>query len=259
MTEAEWLACTDPQKMLEFLRGKASDRKLRLFACACCRRVWPWTEETTPLGVAWDDASRQGVEAAERLVDGPADPGQWQQLARAAADRASWKWPGRLMIDASGKQFAIAHTAYAAADVFLEPALAGAVDASRRAIWAASCGAIGDQRRLEANDAIREAIAREEVAAQASILRDLFSPFHAAGAVDPAWLDWQGGTVVNLAQADYEERHLPSGHLDLARLAVLADALEEAGCTNADILRHCREPVDHVRGCWVVDLLLGKT
>ena len=59
-------------------------------------------------------------------------------------------------------------------------------------------------------------------------------------------------------QAAYEERELPAGTLDLARLAILADALEEAGCTNADILNHCRVPGVHVRGCWAVNLLLGK-
>jgi hypothetical protein len=64
--------------------------------------------------------------------------------------------------------------------------------------------------------------------------------------------------VVGLAQAAYEERELHSGALDPARLSVLADALEEAGCTGPDILNHCRRPGVHVRGCWVVDLLLGK-
>jgi hypothetical protein len=67
----------------------------------------------------------------------------------------------------------------------------------------------------------------------------------------PSWLRWDDGTIPKLAQAIYDERafdHLP----------VLADALEEAGCANADILAHCRGPGEHVRGCWVVDLLLGK-
>jgi hypothetical protein len=64
--------------------------------------------------------------------------------------------------------------------------------------------------------------------------------------------------VVRLAQAAYDDRHLPAGTLDNGRLAILADALEEAGCTDADVLGHLRGPGPHVRGCWAVDLLLGK-
>ena len=64
--------------------------------------------------------------------------------------------------------------------------------------------------------------------------------------------------VLGLAQTAYEERVLPGGHLDPARLAVLADALEEAGCTDAEILDHLRGPGSHVRGCWALDLVLGK-
>jgi hypothetical protein len=59
-------------------------------------------------------------------------------------------------------------------------------------------------------------------------------------------------------QAIYPWRQLPSSYLDPARLAVLADAVEAAGCTNLDILDHLRGPGPHVRGCWGVDLLLGK-
>jgi hypothetical protein len=61
--------------------------------------------------------------------------------------------------------------------------------------------------------------------------------------------------VVRLAQATYEERHLPEGTLDNTRLLILADALEEAGCTDTDILCHLRGPGPHVRGCWVADLV----
>jgi hypothetical protein len=91
---------------------------------------------------------------------------------------------------------------------------------------------------------------------QAALLRDIFgNPFRPV-AIKPAW---RTQTVSNLATAAYEERALPSGELDTARLAVLADALEEAGCDNADMLTHCRQPGPHVRGCWVVDLILGKS
>jgi len=70
-------------------------------------------------------------------------------------------------------------------------------------------------------------------------------------AVDGNWLKWNDATVPHIAQAIYDDRAFD-------RLPVLADALEEAGCTDAAILDHCRGPVPHVRGCWVVDLLLGK-
>jgi hypothetical protein len=76
--------------------------------------------------------------------------------------------------------------------------------------------------------------------------------------VDPAWLAWDGGTGVQLAQGAYEGRHLPEGTLDKHRLAVLADALLDAGCTNGELLAHLRGPAPHVRGCWAVDCLLGR-
>ena len=77
--------------------------------------------------------------------------------------------------------------------------------------------------------------------------------------ISPDVLAWNDATVVRLAQTAYEERHLPEGTLDNGRLAVLADALEEAGCTDTAILGHLRGPGPHVRGCWAVDLLLGKS
>src|SRR5262249_17037155 len=66
-----------------------------------------------------------------------------------------------------------------------------------------------------------------------------------------AWVTWDGGTIPKLAQGIYDDRAFD-------RLPILADALEDAGCTDADILNHCRQPSVHVRGCWVIDLLLGK-
>ena len=86
-------------------------------------------------------------------------------------------------------------------------------------------------------------------------MREVFgNPFRPT-AIDPAW---QGPDVKALAQTAYEERSLPAGTLDPAGLAVLADALEEAGCSDAEMLTHLRGPGAHPRGCWVLDLLLGK-
>jgi hypothetical protein len=72
-------------------------------------------------------------------------------------------------------------------------------------------------------------------------------------------LAWQGGVVGEIAHTAYEERLLPSGQLDPARLGVLADALEDAGCTDAELLGHLRGPGPHVLGCWALDLILGKS
>jgi hypothetical protein len=84
-------------------------------------------------------------------------------------------------------------------------------------------------------------------------LRDLFGPLPFRPVIlDPSWLIWHGGLVVSMARRMYDRR-------DFSDMSVLADALEEAGCQDQDILGHCRSGGEHVRGCWVVDLTLGKT
>jgi hypothetical protein len=89
--------------------------------------------------------------------------------------------------------------------------------------------------------------------AQVDLLRDVCGPvlYSAAKQIASDWLAWNDGTVKRLAQAIYQER-------SFEQMLILGDALEDAGCDDPDILRHCREPGDHVRGCWVIDLLLGK-
>jgi len=107
--------------------------------------------------------------------------------------------------------------------------------------------------------ALREAARLQEQKHQGDLLRDVFgSAFRALPVIDSAWLTWNNGTVAKLAQAIYAERILPGGTLDNARLGVLADALEESGCHDAEILGHLRGGGTHVRGCFALDLLLGK-
>jgi hypothetical protein len=99
---------------------------------------------------------------------------------------------------------------------------------------------------------IQGAMRRTEQRRLAEVVRDIFgNPFRPT-AIDRAWLAWNDATVLKLAQGIYEDRAID-------RLPILADALEEAGCTNAGILTHCRRPQVHARGCWVVDALLDKS
>jgi hypothetical protein len=99
---------------------------------------------------------------------------------------------------------------------------------------------------------------RLTAAGLADLFRDVFANPFRPPSLSADVLAWQDGTVVRLAQAAYEQRQLPAGTLDPALVAVLADALDDAGCADEEITSHLREPGPHVRGCWVVDLILGK-
>jgi hypothetical protein len=88
-------------------------------------------------------------------------------------------------------------------------------------------------------------------AEEAKLLREIFgNPFQPAP-TNSAWESWNDGVVLKIAQSIYDARRF-------ADLPILADALEDAGCDDRQILDHCRGGSEHVRGCWVVDLLLGK-
>ena len=90
---------------------------------------------------------------------------------------------------------------------------------------------------------------------QVPIVRDIFgNPFRSL-VIDRSWLSVN---VQAIAEAAYEERLLPAGTLDNNRLAILADALEDASCTDPAVLGHLRGPGPHVRGCHVLDAILGK-
>jgi hypothetical protein len=232
MTEAEWLACTNSGPMLDFLQGKASERKLRLFAVACCRQVW---------GLLSYPESRQAVEVAERLADGQA----------TEADR----WPA--YGDATNTVYAIGHGPPNPPARLSACAAAEAV--AKRLVAAYSKDLAGGT--YEGGIANVDAIAFQAAAAVnqvdppmnifAALVRDVFgNPFRPAKTAS-RWLAWNDGTIPKIAQAIYDDRAFD-------RLPILADALEDAGSGNADILAHCRNGGEHVRGCWVVDLLLGK-
>jgi hypothetical protein len=212
VTEAEWLACTNPKPMLEHLRlvanmtrREAGRRKLRLFGCACCRRVWH---------LMVNEADKRAVEVAEQFADGRADE----------------------------HKLLLAHN--------LAPSSGLGSRVAEFVVWATA--RVWEPASVKRLDKVRGTTSAEERRCQADLLRDIFgNPFGRAPSVAPAWLAWDGGTVPKLAAGIYRKRTFD-------RLPVLADALEEAGCTDAAILGHCRGGGEHVRGCWVIDLLLGK-
>ncbi|MBI1915699.1 MAG: hypothetical protein HYS12_13350 [Planctomycetes bacterium] len=108
--------------------------------------------------------------------------------------------------------------------------------------------------------AARDVAVVQRVNELATLVRDVIAnPFRPLPLLDKGVLAWSGGIIPRLAQAIYDDRHLPTGTLDAERLAVLADALEDAGLTEAELLGHLRKPGPHFRGCWPVDLLLGRS
>jgi hypothetical protein len=230
MTEEEWLNATDPQPMLEFLRGKTSERKLRLFACACCRRIWDLLN---------DERSREAVEVAERYADGLAAQAE---LRRAVELAPMPVWPGsgpeifnwRLVTTTIAADLTDPRTYVWLTAESAVPELTPAVIAAKWSEY--GVGFVGPPL-------------------QASMLRELIgNPFH------PVSFEsiWSSSAVIALAQSAYDNRVLPAGTLEPERIAVLADALEDTGCTDAAILDHLRGPGPHVRGCHVIDALLGK-
>jgi hypothetical protein len=234
MTEQEWLQSPEPVQMVTHLcdhsgvpRTKGGRRKLRLFGCACCRRavsLFP--------GEPWWSV----VDLAERLADGTVSKTEVEGALQEVEP---------LVPDGEGDQVRQARRSlYSAVCQLCRSAQTAAV----------ACSLVGKARRwLGCGEA-------EECAVQADLVRDLFgNPFGTPPSIPASVLQWSQGIVRRLAEETYKQRQLPSGQLDNARLAVLADALEEAGCQDQDILGHLRQPeAIHVRGCSVLDALLDK-
>jgi hypothetical protein len=250
MTEADWLTATDPAPMLTFLgdTGRLSERKARLFSVACCRRVWPYLA---------DERSRWAVELAERFADGLASGKELTAAARAAHDayEAAAALPEPEPVDAASVH-AVVRRVIAMAAAIAACSSAGS-SVSIHGCEAALTGAFSQFTGPDLADLWDDARFGAAYAAEAALLRDLFAnPFRPAPGLVPAY---RAPTVLFLARAAYDHRELPPGTLAPARLAELADALEHAGCADAELLGHLCSPGPHVRGCWAVDAALGKT
>jgi hypothetical protein len=233
MTEAEWLQA-DLEAKLQFLWGTASERKLRLFACACCRSVWDYLELP---------AARRAVEVAERFADGQASKRELADAQRHLAGCIKDNLDGVARDAETGE----VRDGLLAAQLVVSPrlsvAMLGATAAhAANAIAAGLYWQVWNDPGSESDDAYQEGIQ------QAQLLADIIGNPFRPEVVSRRWLS---ATVVSLARAVYDEGQFQN-------LPILADALEDAGCDSADILNHCRQPGEHARGCWAVDLVLGR-
>jgi hypothetical protein len=224
MTEEEWLACEDPRRMMEAHGDKISDRKLRLFACACCRRIWRRL---------CDKRSQSAVLTAELYADSRCSlPELTQALADAQA--AYNEGSDAFYTQKTGITVEAHAAAMHAADTH-RWRLRGTVDSAAYSVFKPGSHPYSEE---DARIAVVP-----EYAAQAVLLRDItgnpFKPYP----VPPAW----PLTIIDLAQALYD------GHDN--RL-ILADALEESG--HEELARHFRQEEWHPKGCWVMDAILGQ-
>jgi hypothetical protein len=231
MDEDEWVGCTDPGPMLTFLRRSrpASARKERLFAVACVRRIWHLLPAEC----------RDAVEVAERFADGAAGVDELQAAYTAAG---AGLIPG-IYPDSPRKHIAAAESV-AALPLYNWGPRQHTVAAVRHEAFRQALE--GGRRHLPPG------LEKAERAAQASLLRDIFgNPFWAKPGIEAAWLSWNGGTVRLLAGDAYARRAFEE-------MGVLADALEEAGCSDPDLLGHLRGQGPHAKGCWALDAIMGR-
>lgn len=261
MTEVEWLACNDrPGRLLSWLRGKASDRKLRLLACACCHRVWE---------MLTDERSRNAVRVAELFADDLATVAELTDAKYQADEHTHSEYYDDENAEKTAEWLAgyfVRNAAVYAAD---EPTHFNPL--RQEVLTYDGCWGLGhitDAIAVLRTNSRDETLMREdddcvfhsgfvaldvhsadERRAQVTLLRDIFgNPFRPVAFAD----SWRSETTVSLAFAIYAERAFD-------RMPILADSLEEAGCEHTDILNHCRGDGPHVRGCWVVDLVLGRS
>jgi hypothetical protein len=249
--EHEWLIGDYPGMLADLVVPaqprvrEYTDRKYRLWSCACCRRIWHLLTLAN---------SREAVEYAERYADGLETPELLSELADQLYE-ARTEYELALLQHTQDKWDSRRYALLAAWEVVLSTYRPDS--------------AISDDRTFDArslSDAVGHAVYYESLETQSisdntipvqtledramcDLFRDVFGNPFRPPTFSPSW---RTETAVSLARTMYEAR-------DFGAMPILADALQDAGCDNEDVLNHCRDPNQvHVRGCWVVDLVLDK-
>jgi hypothetical protein len=252
MTESEWEISDEPHRLLGHLRRPAGDRKLLLYAVACCHANWDLL--TRP-------ASRAAVEWAELFADYEVERDERYSRLEYESEGAAFALEGTTREQRRDDLAELVHYALDGGDIpqqLRSRVEAGLAPRVRAAYFANALLTLDTQDPYDPTLSAHRSLLLEEP------LRDIFgNPFRSA-VFSP---EWRTDTVMALAREMYESR-------DFGAMPILGDALQDAGCDNPDILSHCRhvptrplslakpgerdERCEHVRGCWVVDLVLGK-
>jgi hypothetical protein len=247
MTEAEWLVCTEPVLMLRALRGMATQRKLRLLICACCRRLWPLLRE---------DAMRNAVEVGDAHAGDEDFNDQADHYDAAAAPLLKEISPemsrGTIFVEGYARQCLIQAVLSPLTPIWgVTLTGAGTADALTWAAEGVGRHAAEQPPRLVerwAEARHQDALAREKKE-QSDLVREVFGPLLFRPI--PLKPEWRTASAVSIATPIYADRAFD-------RMSDLANTLQDARCDSAEILAHCRGPGPHVRGCWVVDAVLNK-
>jgi hypothetical protein len=249
MTEAEWLECDDPVRLLSFATQQLPFRKVLLYGVACCREQW----HLFP-----NPYSRAAVEWAERYADGLVTRDDedysdldWRSegaalhyeyvLATARPNRVeAWEawWDEESTHDLARLSGQIPSP---------EEVTEEEIDSETARLCNAAYLA-QHLMHLDNSSPLDLTLSRYQSFLTVPLLRDIFgNPFRLVELPQP----WRSLEWIDHARWMYESR-------DFSAMPILADALQDAGCEDEHLLEHCRGPGPHVRGCWVMDLLLGK-
>jgi hypothetical protein len=266
MTETEWLSAGGAEDLWAFVRsdtrfnryivdrdeGKWDDynqRLLYLLSAGVCRRLEPLFP---------DPCCQRMVEVAESFAEGKATQDKLADAHEAVELIAIDPLP-------AAKYAATCAVFWLSPDDYKTIRILDHVpDAAgySRAIAAGVLPAGSTQREAKVIWKHPEFLAGREAEERAvcDLIRDVIgNPFRPSPPVPAPVLAWNDGTVRRMAEVIYEEQRMPEGTLDHARLAILADTLLDAGCDDEQLITHCRSEGPHIRGCWAVDLLLGKS
>jgi hypothetical protein len=239
MNEAEWLECIDPKPMLEFLKGKTSDRKLRLFACACCRRI---------AHVVSNEDIRTIADVSEKYADG-INNSLDDACHRADSYSFHENRPITVIEAIALDAFICLGEAINVYGAFRDSAaVMGHLELARQNLTEEEESRPANRQGATIKMIWIQKGWKHEYIEQSRLLRDITgNPFQPV-TIDPRWLS---RTVVDLAHFIYDQKAFD-------KMPLMADELERAGCDNEEIIAHCLSKGPHAKGSWVVDLLTGK-